>query len=278
MSAERSLATVTVALALLAGLAGCSKQDGMSGSADSTASDDGGIVRFERAYGATGDSVAGSARYVLVTPRPERVPGVSVLAESLRAAIAWAAAEGQAGVDGRPLPVDSVAARFVANYQEFRAQFNDARQEWSVEREVALETLPFGLSTLKIDDVRYEGGAHGMANTFYQSFDPASGARLRLGDVADRAGLDSLRVLGELAFRRERDIPATSSLQQAGFFVWDDSTFALSENFGATRDGLLFHYNAYDVASYASGPTTITLPWADVSRFVRADGPLKMAR
>ncbi len=278
MSAERAVLGLALTVALAGGFAGCAKKDAVHGAADSTVSDDDGIVRFERAYGATGDSLAGSARYVLVTPRPERIPGVSALAESLRAAIAWAAAEGQAGVDGRPLPVDSVAARFVANYQEFRSEFKDARQEWSVEREVALETLPFGLSTLKIDDVRYEGGAHGMANTFYQSFDPASGARLRLGDVADRAGLDSLRVLGEVAFRRERDIPATSSLQQAGFFVWDDSTFALSENFGVMRSGLVFHYNAYDVAPYASGPTTITLPWASVSKFVRADGPLKMAK
>ena len=45
-----------------------------------------------------------------------------------------------------------------------------------------------------------------------------------------------------------------------------------------TRGGLVFHYNAYDVAAYASGPTTITLPWAAVSRHVRPDGPLKMAK
>lgn len=274
----RRLAAAAAALALLAGFAGCAKKDGVSGSADSTASDGSGIVRFERAYGATGDSLAGSARYVLVTPQPERVPGVSALAESLRAAIAWAAAEGQAGPDGRPLPVDSVATRFVANYQAFRAQFNDVHQEWSVDRAVALEILPFGLSTLKIDDVRYEGGAHGMANTFYQSFDPASGARLRLGDIADRAGLDSLRLLGEAAFRAERGVSADSTLESANFFVWDDTGFLLSENFGVMRSGLVFHYNAYDVAPYASGPTTITLPWAAVSRFVRADGPLKMAK
>ena len=52
----------------------------------------------------------------------------------------------------------------------------------------------------------------------------------------------------------------------------------LSDNFGVMREGLVFHYNPYDVAPFALGPTTITLPWAAVGRHVRADGPLKMAK
>ncbi len=273
-----ALLAAMVALALVAGLAGCARKDAARAPADSTAADSAGMVRFERVLGAPGDTVTGYARYALLAPRADRVPGMSAVAESLRAALAWAMAEGQAGADGRPLPADSLAARLIEDYRTFRADFPDSRQEWTIDREITLETMAFGLSTIRIDDVRYTGGAHGAANTFYKSFDPESGAQLRLGDLADAAGLDSLRVLGEAAFRAERGIAPGTTLQDAGFFVWDDSRFALSDNFGVTRAGLVFHYNAYDVAPYALGPTTITLPWADVSRHLRADGPLRMAR
>jgi len=269
----------TCALVLVAGFAGCAKQDAARApGAVGAATDSAGQVRFERVLGAPGDTVVGYARYVLVAPPPDRVPGVSALAESLRTALAWAIGEGEAGTDGRPLPADSLAARFLEGYRSFRADFPGARQEWTIEREIALETLPFGLSTIRMQDVRFTGGAHGAANTFYRSYDPQSGAQLRLGDLADAAGLDSLRVIGEAAFRVERQVPAGTSLQQAGFFVWDDSSFALSENFGVTHAGLVFQYNAYDVAPYALGPTTITLPWDAVRPHLRADGPLKMAK
>jgi hypothetical protein len=45
-----------------------------------------------------------------------------------------------------------------------------------------------------------------------------------------------------------------------------------------TRAGLVFHWNPYDIAPYSEGPSTITLPWEAVRRFIRADGPLAVAR
>lgn len=230
-----------------------------------------------RARGAPGDSVQGHAVYRVQWPDSALLPGSGPLADSVRAAIAFAVAEGQLDGAGRPLPADSLAARFLAGHADFRRTFPEGPGEWNITRAIALETLPFGLSTLRIDDQRYEGGAHGMTSVVWQSFDPATGRRLRLSDLATGAPMDSLRVLGERAFRVSKGLPSGVDLKNQGWF-WETGRFALPDNFGVTRDGLVFHWNPYDIAPYASGSSTITLPWSEVRPHLRSDGPLAAGR
>ena len=280
MSARRAAA----ALACAALLAGCTPRAPGGGAAPAPASggaakpDSAGQLRLERSRGAPGDTVEGYARYSVEWPDPKAIAGKSALAESLRAAIAWHVAEGELDVSGRPLPPDSLAARFLDGHESFMREFPGGPREWNIDRKITLETLPFGLSTLRIDDARYEGGAHGMAARFYRSYDPRTGAVLRLADLIDAAGRDSLRELGEQVFRAERNFDPGVDLKSMGWFVWSENGFELSENFGVTHAGLVFHWNPYDIAPYAAGPSTITLPWESVRRFLRADGPLAVAR
>lgn len=265
-------------LALLALFTGCAPRgdDGAQApvppatpAADSVA----GRHVLERARGAPGDSIQGHAVYRVEWPDSALLPGSGPLADSVRAAIAFAVAEGQLDGAGRPLPADSLAARFLAVHADFRRTFPAGPGEWNITRTITLETLPFGLSTLRIDDERYEGGAHGMTSTVWQSFDPATGRRLRLSDLATGAHMDSLRALGERAFRAAKELPPDAAFKNQGWF-WETGRFALPDNFGVTRDGLVFHWNPYDIAPYASGASTITLPWSVVRPHLRRDGPL----
>ena len=273
-------------LAALALVAGCGPRDtdraAGPASADSTAAASDvagpGMRRLERSRGVPGDTLQGFALYRVDWPDSSALPGPGPLADSLRAAIAFAVAEGQFDAAGRPLPADSVAARFLAGHAEFRRTFPEGPGEWNIERRIALETLPFGLSTLRIDDTRYEGGAHGMTSVIWQSFDPATGRRLRLSDLATGAHRDSLRALAERAFREAKGVAPGADLKAQGWFVWDGGDFALPENFGVTRDGLVFHWNPYDIAPYAAGPATITLPWNAVRPHLRQGGPLAAGR
>ncbi len=283
MNARAGLAVAGVlALSALAG--GCTPRGDErtaappgSGSAADSSTGPGSLV-LERARGAPGDSVGGHALYRVEWPDSTRVPGHGPLADSVRAAIAFAVAEGQLDAAGRPLPADTVAARFLAGHAEFRRTFPEGPGEWNITRKITLETLPFGLSTLRIDDTRYEGGAHGMASVVYQSFDPATGRRLRKSDLATGARADSLRMLGERVFREAKGLPPNADLKAGGWFVWENGTFELPDNFGVTRDGLVFHWQPYDIAPYSAGATTITLPWSAVRPHLRADGPIAAGR
>lgn len=274
MNARRGLAAA-LALGLLAGCAPRDADQAGSGFGDSAAVDSAalGVRVLERTRGAPGDSVEGHALYRVEWPDSSLLPASGPLADSVRAALAFALAEGQLDGAGRPLPPDSVAARFIAGHAEFRRTFPAGPGEWSIERRIAVEMVPPGLATLRIDDTRYEGGAHGMTSVVWQSFDAPTGRRLRLSDLATGAGMDSLRLLGESAFRQVRDIPPGADFRNQGWF-WETGRFALSPNFGATREGLVFHWNPYDIAPYASGATTILLPWKAVQPHLRRDGLL----
>ena len=39
----------------------------------------------------------------------------------------------------------------------------------------------------------------------------------------------------------------------------DDGNFVLNDNIGMTEDKVIVHYNPYEIAPYAQGPTTIEL-------------------
>jgi len=58
-----------------------------------------------------------------------------------------------------------------------------------------------------------------------------------------------------------------SSFAAAGF--WFKEGFELTPNWGFTRDGMLFHYNSYEVAPYSMGPTDALVPWSELSGIVR---------
>ncbi|MEO6461681.1 MAG: RsiV family protein [Candidatus Eisenbacteria bacterium] len=269
-------------LALLASGAGCGQRSDETAQApvppaapapDSVA----GRRVLVRERGAPGDSIQGHAVYRVEWPDSSLLPGSGPLADSVRAAIAFAVAEGQLDGAGRPLPADSLAGRFLAGHADLRRSFPEGPGEWNITRSITLETLPFGLSTLRIDDERYEGCAHGMTSVVWQSFDPATGRRLRLSDLATGAPMDSLRALGERAFRVAKGLPPGEDLKNHGWF-WETGRFALPDNFGVTRAGLVFHWNPYDIAPYASGASSITLPWSAVRPHLRSDGPLAAGR
>lgn len=279
---RRSGLALAAGLAIACGLAagGCGPRgsDTAGDAVDTTAAADttglAGMRVLERARGAPGDSVQGYAIYRVEWPDSTLLPpGPGPLADSVRHAIAYALAEGQLDGVGRPVPPDVVAARFLAGHEEFRREFPQGPGEWQIERSITIETLPFGLTTLRILDTRYEGGAHGNSSIVYQVFDPTTGRRLRLSDLATGARRDSLRAIGERAFLADKELSSATELKSEGWF-WESGRFALSENFGVTREGLVFHWNAYDINSYAAGPTTITLPWGAVRPHLDPGGAL----
>ncbi|MBK7140842.1 MAG: DUF3298 domain-containing protein [bacterium] len=90
--------------------------------------------------------------------------------------------------------------------------------------------------------------------------------------------LDSI---GALAFRRDQKIPDDTTFRQAGYDI-DENTqgkyafpkFALCPNYQITDSGIVYVYNAYEIASGAYGMSTAYLSWQQLQPFIRPDGPL----
>jgi hypothetical protein len=69
--------------------------------------------------------------------------------------------------------------------------------------------------------------------------------------------------LAEEMFRIAQAIPAGGDINSTGF-MFEGDQFYLPETIGFDSHGMVLHYNQYEVSSYADGPITITLPWAEV--------------
>jgi hypothetical protein len=69
-------------------------------------------------------------------------------------------------------------------------------------------------------------------------------------------------------FRSEMKIPDNQTLMEAGYFFQEED-FVLPENIFYSKNGLTFHYNVYEIASYAQGAISIDFDWKEVAAFMK---------
>jgi len=100
----------------------------------------------------------------------------------------------------------------------------------------------------------FTGGAHGMRTTEYHNYWTKGGCELSLGDLFSEEQLPLIaeRIKAKLCERY--GAADTEELAQRGFFP---EAIAATENFEATPDGVVFHYNPYDIACYAVGAVAV---------------------
>jgi hypothetical protein len=79
---------------------------------------------------------------------------------------------------------------------------------------------------------------------------------------------EKLTQLGEKAFRKERALTDTASLQK-NYFEFPANKFTLNQNYGFTKEGIVFYYNSYEIAAYAAGPTEVIIPYEEIKGWLR---------
>lgn len=192
---------------------------------------------------------------------PEIAGGpTTALADSVRAFV-YSAVTAPAGIyddeaaPSAPTP-DSAAALFVDGYLRTEREIPSGfPRPWLLEREVRVVCNTPEIVSIRADEASYTGGAHGMTTARLASFDPRTGRRLRLSDwVTDSS---AALAAGERAFREERDIPDRLSFRRAGFTGFEETGFAFNDNVMRCGDTVTFHYDPYEVAPYALGPTDL---------------------
>ncbi|TYR31209.1 DUF3298 and DUF4163 domain-containing protein [Sphingobacterium phlebotomi] len=130
-----------------------------------------------------------------------------------------------------------------------------------------------GFLTLKNAISEYTGGAHGMEIEIWSNYDTQNKRKLSLTDLFQDTL--ALRQIVESHFRKQEQLSDTSSYGSAYFF--DEGTFTLADNFGLTQAGLLFHYNPYEIKSYADGPTTLLIPYSALADTMTEKGKRLLA-
>lgn len=160
-------------------------------------------------------------------------------------------------------------------FREYRLMVEEGFEPpagWWLERTMEVVWQREGVLTLRMAEVSYVGGAHPNHFDSWLLIGPG-GRPVTLEATIVPGGDEELRAIGERAFRAYHGLPPDEPLDGMGFW-FDDGRFELNDNWGATEEGLVFHFNPYEVAAYALGHTEIVLPWREVEHLLRDDGPL----
>jgi hypothetical protein len=153
--------------------------------------------------------------------------------------------------------LDSMIGALFADYHRHHAAFPQANFPWVIEIEGEVMYQSSEHLSLQMVHREYLGGAHPNQWTRYVIFDRGTGRSLTLQDLTQDPAM--VQQLAERFFRQQHGLSPDADLNQAGY-TFPRGEFLLTDNLGLTEEGLTFHYDAYEIAPYAMGPSTVVVP------------------
>lgn len=163
-----------------------------------------------------------------------------------------------------PAASESVEASFQVfqkNYNEFKKDFPDAPGCWQVElKGDTVMTTPKVLQ-YRLDHYAFTGGAHPNSFRSFHIFDRATGEETDI----KKCVTDSVAFLKlvEKHFRKTENLAPDMDLEKAGYFL-SDHKFFIPVSYALTREGILFYYNPYEIATYARGAIQFVIPYSEL--------------
>jgi hypothetical protein len=143
---------------------------------------------------------------------------------------------------------------------------------WSYSQENIDITVPvfFNDNLMVISGYLYTftGGAHGNYGTGFTNLDLKRKKVLELSDIINKKDLPKLPKLLEKYYKVERGYPQEKTLQELGLFL---DTIPVNDNFMVSPGGLMFDYVPYEISSYADGEITITIPFEELSAYIKPE-------
>jgi len=240
---------------------GESKQDNVSASAKETAQQPDTLVYTYTAVAKTevnpnikdtNDLYRASITYPVIT-------GGSTLADSINKILA--------GTYNNASSAQAFADSFTARSKDAmdEASFN----AWFYDAVTTVINNNAKFLVLQADISSYTGGAHGSYATIYYNL-TRDGKQLTWDDIIEPGKKDSLVLLNETALRTQQEMPAGQNWADAGFFA-DSSHMPLSSVFALTKDGLNITYNQYEIAPYAMGIISYTIPYNKLNGIIKKE-------
>lgn len=176
--------------------------------------------------------------------------------------------------DTEPADYDELADSFIESYKKIQKDFPDYRHGWTLDREASVVFAVSPVLCIALTEMSFTGGAHPNSKKTLVNFDVSRGVRIGLGDILKEGYEGRLTTVAEARFREVRGIEEDASLNEAGFW-FDGDAFSLNDNFGIAEEGLVFHFNDYEIGPHAMGPTEFTVPYNEISSLIDRERLLK---
>jgi len=159
---------------------------------------------------------------------------------------------------------EDLATNFIQNYKKTAQEFPEFELPWeaTVHGKVAYQNEH--VISLKFNTNMFTGGAHGYSSTRYFNFDAKTGKVLKPKDLFKEEFADYV----EKDFRNKHNIPMDEDINSTGFF-FEEGNFHLPLDIGFTEEKIILHYNAYEIAPYATGSTVLSYPRSEIESFLK---------
>lgn len=155
---------------------------------------------------------------------------------------------------------------FLQSYTEFKTAFPESKTPWTIKltAEVTYRSVDFASVTLIVDS--YTGGAQPNSTRRFVNLTPSG---KKLDDLSFFfTDENALKALAEKQFRQNQKMSDGEAYSDQGF-LFDEDSFSLPENFGFNQTGIVFQYNADDIAPYSEEPLVLTIPYANLGALYR---------
>ena len=162
--------------------------------------------------------------------------------------------------------IEEATFSFKKGYDETKMMFTDETTPWeaTITGEITYEDKDF--LSMALTSYLFTGGAHGYSSTTYLNFDKKQGTELENWELFKDP--EQFEKFAETTFRKQEKVPQGAPINSTGF-MFEEEIFTLPNNIGLTKEGLVLLYNQYEVASYADGPITITIPYNEVQNYLQ---------
>jgi len=160
---------------------------------------------------------------------------------------------------------------YTSMYESGEAEVSDVFSNWEVYDALTVLFQKNNLMGLISAGYDYTGGAHGNYGASNYVYDFEAGKLLSLEDIFSINYEQTLEAAINREIRAEFELADDASLADNGFFV---EVVPVTQNFMLSESEITFHYNIYEVAAYAVGSITVSIPYSDLSDIISEDGPV----
>jgi hypothetical protein len=162
-----------------------------------------------------------------------------------------------------PTSLELLGDDFIDDFVTFQKESPALGLGWYFDGNVSVLIASDTLISLQVDSETFTGGAHSSFLTRFVNVEPATGTAYLLDALLMPGYQDELNRLAQEDFARQK-MPEADSTGLEGM-----PPFKLNDNYGFSKEGIVFYFNDYELGSYAEGSTEILIPYERLSSWIR---------
>lgn len=172
--------------------------------------------------------------------------------------------------DAKYNSVEDMGDAFISDYASYRKDYPEAPDVgWYIDAVYENINELSQVISFSLSSESYTGGAHPSYYLTYFNYDNNTGKPVTLKQILIPGFEKALNKLIDEKFREKHDIKSNEPLTEAGLF---EDKIEFNDNFLLTRNGIIFHYNIYEIWPYIYGATDVLVPYSNLIDLIDENG------